>query len=208
MTTPTPSSRPRSRSRLTPDQRRHQLLELGVRLLTGRSIEDLSIDILAEEAGISRGLLYHYFGGKQGYLEAVVQYAADELYRRTAPPPEGEPLDRLLASITGYVDYVIENQDAYRSLLQFAAGSNDALRAIYETTFSALADRFFTADTGTLELPDTPAVRLIIHAWQAMVEDLVLTWCEHPAGLTREDLLHVTTAALPDLVARLPGPTG
>lgn len=204
VTAATPSPPARSRSRLSPDQRRSQLLELGVRLLTNRSLEELSIDTLAEEAGISRGLLYHYFGGKQGYLEAVVQHAADELYRRTAPPAEGEPLDRLLSSITGYVDYVIENQDAYRSLLKSAAGSNDALRAIYETTFSALADRFFTADTGTLALDDTPAVRLVIHAWQAMVEDLVLTWCENPAGLTREDLLHVTTSALPDLVARLP----
>jgi AcrR family transcriptional regulator len=204
VTAATPSPRARSRSRLSPDQRRHQLLEIGVRLLTDRSLEELSIDTLAEEAGISRGLLYHYFGGKQGYLEAVVQHAADELYRRTAPPAEGEPLDRLLGSITGYVDYVIENQDAYRSLLKSAAGSNEALRAIYETTFSALADRFFTADTGTFDLPDTPAVRLVIHAWQAMVEDLVLTWCEDPAGLTREDLLRLTTSALPDLVGHLP----
>lgn len=192
------------RTRLSPDERRQQLLELGIRLLTNRSLEELSIDTLAEEAGISRGLLYHYFGGKQGYFEAVVQHAADDLYRRTAPPPDGEPFERLLGSITGYVDYVIENQDAYRSLLKTAAGSNEALRAIYETTFTALADRFFTEDKGTLDLPDTPAVRLVIHAWQAMVEDLVLTWCERPAGLTREDLVVVITSALPAIIDTLP----
>lgn len=202
MTTTTPP--PRSRSRLTPDERRLQLLELGIRLLTNRSLEELSIDTLAEEAGISRGLLYHYFGGKQGYFEAVVQHAADDLYRRTAPPADGEPLERLLGSITGYVDYVIENQDAYQSLLKAAAGSNEALRAIYETTFTALADRFFAVDTGTLELPDTPAVRLVIHAWQAMVEDLVLTWCDQPAGLTRDDLIRVITSALPAIIDTLP----
>lgn len=192
------------RTRLSPDERRQQLLELGVRLLTNRSLEELSIDTLAEEAGISRGLLYHYFGGKQGYFEAVVQHAADDLYRRTAPPADGEPLERLLASITGYVDYVIENQDAYRSLLKSAAGSNEALRAIYEATFTALADRFFEEEPGTLDLPDTPAVRLVIHAWQAMVEDLVLTWCADPAGLTRENLVEVITSALPSLVGLLP----
>ena len=197
-TTPTP------RIRLAPDERRQQLLELGIRLLTNRSLEELSIDTLAEEAGISRGLLYHYFGGKQGYFEAVVQYAADDLYARTAPPADGEPLERLLGSITGYVDYVIENQDAYRSLLKAAAGSNEALREIYETTFRALADRFFTVDTGTLDLPDTPAVRLVIHAWQAMVEDLVLTWCDQPSGLTREDLIATITSALPAIIDTLP----
>ncbi|KRC51425.1 MULTISPECIES: TetR/AcrR family transcriptional regulator [unclassified Nocardioides] len=193
-----------TRTRLSPDERRTQLLELGFRLLATRSLDELSIDLLAEEAGISRGLLYHYFGTKLGFFEAVVQHAADDLYARTAPAPDGEPLERLLHSITGYVDYVIANQAGYRSLVKAASGSNDALRAIYETTFTALADRFFTADTGTLDLPDTPAVRLVIHAWQAMVEDLVLTWCETPAGLTRDDLIHVITGALPALIDHLP----
>lgn len=199
MTAPTSS-----RTRLTPDQRRTQLLDLGTRLLGTRSLEELSIDVLAEEAGISRGLLYHYFGGKQGFFEAVVQHAADDLYARTAPPDEGEPLERLLASITGYVDYVVANQPGYRSLVKAASGSNDALREIYERTFRALADRFFTADTGTYDMPDTPAVRLLVHAWQAMVEDLVLTWCDTPAGLSRDDLLHVITTSLPALVDSLP----
>ena len=202
MTAPT---RPATgRTRLRPDQRRTQLLDLGVRLLGTRSLEELSIDVLAEEAGISRGLLYHYFGGKQGFFEAVVQHAADDLYARTAPPDEGEPLERLLASITGYVDYVVANQPGYRSLVKAASGSNGALREIYETTFRALADRFFTTDTGTYDLPDTPAVRLLVHAWQAMVEDLVLTWCDTPAGLSRDDLVHVITTSLPALVDTLP----
>ena len=202
MTATTPSTS--ARTRLSPAERRTQLLDLGVRLLATRSLDELSIDLLAEEAGVSRGLLYHYFGGKQGFYEAVVQHAADDLYARTAPPSEGEPLDRLLASLTGYVDYVIANATGYRSLVKAAAGSNDALRAIYDTTFAALADRFFTADPGGLVIPDTPAVRLLIHAWQAMVEDLVLTWCDRPAGLTREDLLQVITTSLPALIDTLP----
>ncbi|KRA31253.1 MULTISPECIES: TetR/AcrR family transcriptional regulator [unclassified Nocardioides] len=199
VTAPTPS-----RTRLTPDERRSQLLDLGVQLLATRSLEELSIDLLAEQAGISRGLLYHYFGGKQGFYEAVVQRAADDLYAQTAPPDEGEPLERLLVSLAGYVDYVVTNAAGYRSLVKAASGSNDNLRAIYETTFAALADRFFTADPGGMVLQDTPAVRLVIHAWQAMVEDLVLTWCDDPAGLTRDDLLHLVTGSLPTLVDLLP----
>ncbi|WP_051486085.1 TetR/AcrR family transcriptional regulator [Nocardioides sp. J54] len=214
MTAPTPSpsapgpgSAPggTGRTRLSPDQRRTQLLETGFRLLATRSLDELSIDLLAEEAGISRGLLYHYFGGKQGYYEAVVQHAADQLYRRTAPPAAGEPMDRLLVSLGGYVDYVVAHHTGYRSLVTAARGGNEKLRAIYDTTFAALADRFFTSDPDGLVLPDTPAVRLLIHAWQAMVEDLVLTWCDDPAGLTRDDLLQVITTSLPALVETLPG---
>ncbi len=49
---------------------------------------------------------------------------------------------------------------------------------------------------------------MIVHAWQAMVQDLVLTWCDEPAGLSRADLLQVITASLPALVAALPGGGG
>ena len=70
---------------MSPDSRREQLLELGVRLFATRSLEDLSIETLAEEAGISRGLLYHYFGNKQEFHTAVVRRAADDLFAVTAP---------------------------------------------------------------------------------------------------------------------------
>ena len=41
-----------TRTRLRPDQRRVQLLDLGVGLLATRSLDELTIDLLAEEAGI------------------------------------------------------------------------------------------------------------------------------------------------------------
>ncbi|HJQ06642.1 MAG TPA: helix-turn-helix domain-containing protein, partial [Nocardioides sp.] len=68
-----------TRTRLSPEERRTRLLELGVRLFSTRTIDEISIDLVMEEAGVSRGLIYHYFDGKQGYREAVVRYAADDL---------------------------------------------------------------------------------------------------------------------------------
>src|SRR5690349_9665752 len=101
----------RTRSRLRPDLRREQLLDLGVRLLSTRSLDELSIDLLAEQAGISRGLLYHYFGSKQDFHVAVVRRAADEMIRVTAPRPEGTALERLAGSLEAYVDYVLANYE-------------------------------------------------------------------------------------------------
>src|SRR3954471_12985850 len=106
------------RTRLSPEQRRSQLLDLGVRLLAHRSLDELSIDLLAEEAGISRGLLYHYFGNKHAFHEAVVRRAADDLIEQTAPPVGGEPAERLLVSVTAYVDYVVANHEGYVSLVK------------------------------------------------------------------------------------------
>lgn len=188
------------RIRLTPEQRREQLLDLGVQMLATRSLEELSIDQIAEAAGISRGLLYHYFGGKQGFYEAVVQRAADDLYAQTAPPAEGDRLERLLASIAAYVDYVAANQAGYSSLVRAAAGGNEALRAIYDTTFAALAERFFTEDPAGELLPDTPANRALVRAWQAMAEELTLTWCADPTVMSRDELLRVLAGSLPAMI--------
>ena len=199
-----------SRTRLSPEQRREQLLDLGVRLLAHRSLDELSIDLLAEEAGISRGLLYHYFGSKQAFHEAVVRHAADDLIAQTTPPTEGEPLERLLTSVTAYVDYVIANHEGYVSLVKAAAGGNESLRAIYEDARSALNGRIFREDarlnSGEGEIiPDIPANRLVVRGWSAMVEELVLSWIDDPRGVTRDELLAIITGSLPAIVGVTPG---
>src|SRR6476660_622731 len=184
------------RIRLTPDERRAQLLDLGVRLLAHRSLDELSIDLLAEEAGISRGLLYPYFGNTHAFHEAVVRRAADDLIAQTAPPVDGEPLERLLTSVTAYLDYVEANYEGYLSLVKGAAGGNDTLRQIYEAARSALTDRIFREDAQGQILPDTALTRLVVRGWAAMTEELVLTWVQDPAGVTREELLAVIAASL------------
>ena len=189
-----------ARTRLSPDQRRTQLLDLGVALLGSRSLDDLTVDLLAERAGISRGLLYHYFGGKQGFQEAVVRRAVDDLVRQTAPPGEGEPLERLLASMAAYVDYVTDNFEGYASIVRAAQSGNESLRRLHEEARRVLTDRIFTEDAQGEVIPDTPATRLAVRGWSAMTEELVLSWAADPGPVTREELLAAVTGSLPALV--------
>jgi len=197
------TSKSASRSRLSPDQRRAQLLDLGVRLLATRSLDELSIDLFAEEAGISRGLLYHYFGNKHAFHEAVVRRAADDLISQTAPPVDGDPLHRLTVSMTAYLDYVESNHEGYLSLVKGAAGGNETMRAIYDEARAALTDRIFREDAQAEIIPDTPTTRLVVRGWSAMVEDLVLSWVADPAGVSRDELLAIMIASLPALVEAL-----
>jgi len=187
------------RSRLAPDERRTQLLDLGVRLLATRSVEELSVELLAEEAGISRGLLYHYFGGKHAFHEAVVRRAADELIARTAPPPAGDPVERLLISTGAYVDYVVENYEGYLSLVKGASSGNAALRSIHDEVRRALTDRIFDEDQSGL-VPDTPGTRLVVRGWSAMVEETALTWAAGDDGIPRDALVVSLAQSLQALV--------
>jgi AcrR family transcriptional regulator len=191
-----------SRVRMSPERRRQQLLDLGVTLLASRSLDEISIEMLAEEAGISRGLLYHYFGNKQDFHEAVVRRAADHLIAKTAPPDSGEPLDRLLASMESYLDYVVANYEGYLSMVRGAASGNARIREIHEEARGALTERLFIEDGGVL-LEDTAATRMLVHAWSAYVEDLALAWAREPAGVARELVVNAMTSSLPALVGTI-----
>ncbi len=196
-----------TRVRMSPDGRREQLLGLGVRLVATRALEDLSIETLAEEAGISRGLLYHYFGNKQEFHTAVVRRAADDLFAVTAPTGEGSPLEQLAGSLARYVDYVAANYQGYLSLVRGAAGGHEGLREIYEESRAALTDRLFEGpvaeEAAALGLVDTPAVRLIVRGWAALTEEVVLDWVRDDRGITREELLVILSASLPAILAPL-----
>ena len=203
MTTTAPRATAR-RTRLSPEQRRAQLLDLGVRLLATRPVDEISIDLLAEEAGISRGLLYHYFGSKTDFHEAVVRRAADDLIAQTAPPETGDPLERLLASMDAYVAYVEANHEGYLSMVKAAAGGNESLRRIYDEARTSLTERLFGSAEQEGLLPDTALRRLVVDGWAAMVESLVLDWVADPAGVTRAEVLEVVSGSLPRLVEGLP----
>jgi len=187
-----------SRIRLSPAERREQLLDLGVRLFARRSLDELSVDAMAQEAGISRGLLYHYFGDKLGFREAVVRRAAADLIATTAPPATGDPLERLLHSMTGYLDWVEANHEGYLSLVRGAA-SDPTLREVYDEARHALTDRIFTSDDSGL-IPDTAAVRLVVKAWAAFAEELVLSWVADPGEVTRDQVIEMLAGSLPALV--------
>jgi AcrR family transcriptional regulator len=64
---------------LDPEARRAQLVALGLKMLSTRPLDKVAIDDIAAEAGISRGLLFHYFPTKRDYHVAVARAAAQDL---------------------------------------------------------------------------------------------------------------------------------
>lgn len=55
----------RTRRRLSTEERREQLLSVGARLFSESPYDEVWIEQVAEIAGVSRGLLYHYFPTKR-----------------------------------------------------------------------------------------------------------------------------------------------
>jgi AcrR family transcriptional regulator len=190
------------RVRMQPDERREQLIDIGVRMLATRPLDDLSIDALADEAGISRGLLYHYFANKTEFHVAVVKKLAEDLYLITAPTSDDDPLVQLRLSLDAYVSYVEANHDTYVALVRAVSSGNPEMLQIYRDARVALIERLFDRvpefDVGIV---DTPAARLVAHSWAVFVEDLVLAWIADDSSLSRDALLDKLTGVLVVLLA-------
>ncbi|GAB2480777.1 TetR/AcrR family transcriptional regulator [Jatrophihabitans fulvus] len=191
------------RTRLTPEQRRAQLIELGVEMLSTRTLEELSVELIAERAGISRGLLFHYFASKQDFHAAVTRAAAAEMLRRTEPDPALPPAEALRASVDAYVAHVEENPDSYTSLVRGAASGDADLRAIFGDTRAAMAGRIVLA-YAAVGVDLTPATRLAVDGWLSYAEECVVRWLADRT-LSRDELLTTITRALPAIVAAVAG---
>lgn len=78
-------------SRLHLDERRRQLLDAGAALFVEHAFEEISMRQIAEAAGVSKALLYHYFPSKTALFKAAIQDAATELQRIIEPRGEAHP---------------------------------------------------------------------------------------------------------------------
>ena len=68
-----------TRRRLSPEERRTQLLDLGDELFASAPYDEVHIEKVAEQAGVSRGLLYHYFPTKRSFFAALVRRGTERM---------------------------------------------------------------------------------------------------------------------------------
>jgi len=176
-------------TRLKVDDRRRQLLDLGADLFARHAYDELSMAAIAREAGISKGLLYHYFPSKSDYFQATVAAAAEELGALTEPDPDLPPLEALTASLDAFLAWIEDNAVAYGKLMQGATGAaevRDLVAAVRDETARRLLE---AVDD------DRPAVRTAVRGWLGYMDAACLDWVEH-RDLEREELRNLLLGSL------------
>lgn len=169
------AARAPARSRMSPDDRRRQLLGIGLRMLVDRPIQDLSIDAVAAQAGISRGLLFHYFPTKTDYYDAVVAAALRRVNRNVAPDEGAGPEAGLRQMVERFFAQVERRREFYVALV-FGSGSLALGGGGVESHREVLARR-------VAEVAGLPEAMLgTVHAWVAYLEDRALQWSGRPAA--------------------------
>jgi len=98
---------------------RAKLLAAARRAFAARGYAEASMDDFTAEAGLTRGALYHHFGGKQGLLEAVIEQIDAEMAERLAAVAAAAPTrwEGLVRENIGYIELALE-PDVQRIMLR------------------------------------------------------------------------------------------
>ncbi len=97
-------------SRLDPEQRREKILDAANALFAERPYDEVSVEDIARSAGVTRGLVHHYFGGRKdvyiGLLERIGAQREDQI-----PLPVGSTASaRVADSVSRWLDWTEANR--------------------------------------------------------------------------------------------------
>jgi AcrR family transcriptional regulator len=172
----------RVRTRLDREARRRQIVAAASAVLDGRDVAKVTFEEIADAAGVSRALVYEYFGDRQGLLEEVYRQAAQRLLAR---------VNEALASTPGR-----------RAALQ------EMVRVHVETAAVDLHDYRLACAGGSAPVPastwvvgtakglgGTPQAELLAIGSVAALQAMVVAWATDPK-VSREEATDTIAAIL------------
>jgi AcrR family transcriptional regulator len=168
--------------------REREILEVAGRVFAARGFHAASMDEIAEGAGISKPMVYSYFGSKEGLYFAYIELAGRRMLSkmREAVRNAGDaPEERLWASALAYFGHVDDNRDEWSVLW----GELAAIGAPFSREISAIRERVYDGtaalfaellERAGLEPDDVGGTEPLAHAFVGAGEALANWWLEHP----------------------------
>lgn len=157
--------------------RRRQVLDAAVTVMQRTGFHQMSMQSLADEADVSVGLIYKYFGGKEDILLATIVAILDSFRDQLDPAMDAagdDDVERLAAGFRRYVEIVDENLDAvvltYREsrtldpagreqIKELEVGTGAPLRRTIEAGIAAKAMNDLDPDLVVFDM------MMLAHAW-------------------------------------------
>jgi AcrR family transcriptional regulator len=191
------------RQRLGPDARREQILARAIELFGERPYAAVSTAELAAAAGVTRGLLHHYFGTKRGLYVEVVR-AMLIVPKLTLPEDIGDTVDERIAAC---IDWLLELVSQHGKTFVAVAGAEGVgddpeIEQLLVEADDVAARRILTLVGLDADLDATPRVRALGRAYGDMAKGAIREWVRE-GSLTRDDVRHLLVTTLRALVLDL-----
>lgn len=182
------------RRRLQPEQRREELVRVGVELLAEGTLDRTHVNEIIKRAGVSRTLFYHYFPSKTVFARAIVEH--EILHLHDLVEQQTEPT--LEAAISVFVGYVRARPTSFRALHTGGLDQDPEIATALATSFERyehLVLMFLGAE------PDERAM-FAAKVWINTMITLCLTWLDHPE-ISQETLTNMSAQVLRSLVSQV-----
>jgi AcrR family transcriptional regulator len=166
---------PHRYSRLNPEQRRDQILDAANTLFATRPYDEVSVEDIAGAAGVTRGLVHHYFGGRKdvyiGLLERLGALREDQL-----PPPVGSTArERVEDSVARWLDWTEANRTIW--LATIAYGEDIADPDIRHVVADLVRRAVALVTTHHADIAhDSPRLRYALECWTGLNRTATRRW--------------------------------
>ena len=163
--------------RMSAQDRRQQLVDIGLDLLETRPIQELAMDEVAAAAGVSRTLVFHYFPSKGDYFAAVVSSAGERLMEAVPRDPGTDVDTRLRDMVRAFLKFVQRKRGVYVALVRGASGGDPKVLAVLDEVRTHHVIRWLDA----AEWPARDEVtQLAVRGWLGSLEEVALAATTSP----------------------------
>jgi AcrR family transcriptional regulator len=146
-----PKQRRQYATRMAPDQRREQLLDVALAISAGKGLREVNMEAIARESGVTKPVVYALFANTDAVLEALVEReqrrAQGHLQATVTPDIDlSDPVKALSIGVSGFLAAVRANPATWRLLLaadqlpEAARAQHDKARQLLVEQLSLLTE--------------------------------------------------------------------
>ncbi len=192
------------RTRLDPGVRREQILTAAREVFVAEDYANASMEAVAARAGVTTGLVNHYFGTKRDLYLAVVGDLADGLPEIISTDPGDLPVEEMMAAnLERFLDEFERNHEALTVLLgeQGGLGRDPDVAAIMGRARDGIVMRMARNHGGGSE--PSAELLLALRVFQGAAVAAAVEWLERGRA-TREEVRDLLARTLLAMIGDLP----
>jgi AcrR family transcriptional regulator len=172
------------RARLDPETRRAQLIDTAIAQLDTQGLGALGVDDVADAAGVSRSLVYAYFGDRDGLAAEVYVRILGRLddHLGIDLPPDEAAIRRI---VSGCMAFAEANRAAWRLLVSDPSRQHPVVRQARAERAIRISAQWHgvplaSGDSAGLAHAQLAGAQLAAEAALGLLESGVLHWLDHP----------------------------
>jgi AcrR family transcriptional regulator len=184
--------------------REAQMVAAAERLFSEHGYHGVSMDEIATASGISKPMLYDYFGSKEGLFLACVERARGRLFEEIASAVRGaeEAEDALRAGVEAFLAFANEQRETWTVLFGEGGRFNEAASAIRAEQAGLIA-QLLRELPGWEREPDAEELDALAHVFVGAAEAIAF-WAVARPGVTLDRVADHLMAVLWPVVRELP----